>query len=54
MFLLKIRCDLDNVAAMTADKNNKWIITVQTPDQGERREHVEVTRARDEELVGSR
>ncbi|CAN0216261.1 unnamed protein product [Laminaria digitata] len=39
---------------MKADENNKWIVTMQSPDEGERREHVEVTRARNEELVGSR
>eukprot|EP00904_Undaria_pinnatifida_P001206 jgi/Undpi1/11086/HiC_scaffold_30.g13384.m1 len=39
---------------MKADENNKWIVTMQSPDAGERREHVEVTRARNEELVGSR
>lgn len=52
--MLKVKCELDNVSTMKADENNKWIITVQTPDEGERREHVEITRARNEELDGSR
>ncbi len=54
VFVLKIKCELDNVASMQADENNKWILTMQSPDEGERREHVEVTKARNEELVGSR
>lgn len=39
---------------MKAGDNNKWLVTMQSPDEGERREHVEVTRARNEELDGSR
>eukprot|EP00903_Cladosiphon_okamuranus_P010819 g10221.t1 len=54
VFVLKIKCELDNVASMQADENNKWILTMQSPDEGERREHVEVTKARNEELEGSR
>lgn len=54
VFVLKIKCELDNVASMQADENNKWILTMQSPDEGERREHVEVTKARNEELDGSR
>lgn len=52
--MLKIKCELDNVASMQADENNKWILTMQSPDEGEQREHVEVTKARNEELDGSR
>lgn len=52
--MLKIKCELDNVASMQADENNKWILTMQSPDEGEKREHVEVTKARNEELDGSR
>ncbi|CAB1110939.1 unnamed protein product [Ectocarpus sp. CCAP 1310/34] len=54
VFVLKVKCELDNVASMQADENNKWILTMQSPDAGERREHVEVTKARNEELDGSR
>ena len=54
VFVLKVKCELDNVGSMKADENNKWIFTMQSPDGGQRREHVEVTRARNEELVGSR
>lgn len=54
VFVLKIKCELDNVASMQADEYNKWILTVQSPDESDRREHVEVTRARNEELDGSR
>ncbi|CAN0130666.1 unnamed protein product [Ascophyllum nodosum] len=39
---------------MKANDNNKWIMTVQSPDESDRREHVEVTRARIEELDGTR
>lgn len=39
---------------MKAREHNKWLFTVQTPDQGEKREHVEITTARNEELDGSR
>lgn len=54
VFLLKIKCELDNVASMKASEHNKWIVSVQTPDQGEKRDHVEITTARNEELTGSR
>lgn len=52
--MLKVKCELDNVASMKADENNKWILTMQSPDEAERREHVEVSRVRNEELDGSR
>ncbi|CAM9387385.1 unnamed protein product [Choristocarpus tenellus] len=53
-FILKVKCELDNVASMKADENNMWFITLQSPDESEIREFVEVTRARNEELAGSR
>ncbi|CAM9359797.1 unnamed protein product [Discosporangium mesarthrocarpum] len=54
IFVLYVKCDMENVASMKADQLNKWMLTVESPDKSERREGVEVTRARNEELDGSR
>lgn len=54
VFVLKVKCEMDNVASLQADQNNKWIVSVRSPDESERRDHVEITRARNEEVEGSR